>query len=419
VSAQISTLANGLRVVSQSMPGLETAAVALTVDTGSRFESAAENGVAHMLEHMVFKGTRRRSVRAIAEEIEAVGGHLNAYTSRDQTTFYARVLGDDVALGLDMVADLITEPLIESGDLEKEKDVVLQELGTSIDTPDDIVFDHLQAAAYPDQPIGRSILGTRETIKSFSREDIFAYRDRSYRAGSMVLSAAGKVDHAQFVGWATEYLGGLPAGQRPVAAAAEYLPSIIHDARDLEQVHLTIALPASGYMESTHYAETLFSALLGGGMSSRLFQEIREERGLAYSIYSYLTPFSDGGLFAIYMGTAAEQAQAALDVTLDCLLAATDKINEAELARAKAQAKAGLFMSLESCSAQAENVARQVLIYDRLIPTAEIVARIDGCTMNDVRTAGQAILSGGVLSAASVGPENARPDVDKLRARLQ
>jgi predicted Zn-dependent peptidase len=419
VSAEISTLPNGLRVATQSMPGLETAAVALTIDTGSRNESAAENGVAHMLEHMVFKGTRRRSVRAIAEEIEAVGGHLNAYTSRDQTTFYARVLGDDVALGLDMIADLITGPLIDAGDLEKEKDVVLQELGTSLDTPDDIVFDHLQAAAYPDQPIGRSILGTRETIKSFSRDDIFAYRDRSYRAGSMVVCAAGKVDHAQFAGWAADYLGGIPQGERPTAAAANYAPSIIHDGRDLEQVHLTLALPASGYRDKNHYPETLFSALLGGGMSSRLFQEIREERGLAYSIYSYLTPFSDGGLFAVYMGTAAAQAQEALDVSLDCLLAATDTIGEGELARAKAQAKAGLFMSLESCSAQAENVARQVLLYDREIPTAEIVDRIDGCSINDVRDAGRAILAGGLLTAASVGPATAKPDIGKLRARLQ
>jgi predicted Zn-dependent peptidase len=418
MSVTISTLTNGLRVVTQSMPGLETAAVALTVDTGSRFESAAENGVAHMLEHMVFKGTRRRTVRAIAEEIEAVGGHLNAYTSRDQTTFYARVLGDDVELGLDMVADLITEPLIDADDLEKEKDVVLQELGTSLDTPDDIVFDHLQAAAYPDQPIGRSILGTRETIKSFSREDIFAYRDRSYRAGSMVLSAAGKVDHDNLARWAQTYLGSIPAGLRPEAVTANYQPSIMHDARDLEQVHLTMALPASGYADKAHYAETLFSALLGGGMSSRLFQEIREERGLAYSIYSYLTPFSDGGLFAVYMGTAAGQAQAALDVTLDCLLAATDKIDAGELARAKAQAKAGLFMSLESCSAQAENVARQILIYDRAISTAEIVERIDSCTLDEVRDAGRAILTGGILSAASIGPENATPDIEKLRARL-
>ncbi len=419
MSITVSTLKNGLRVVSSNMAQVETAAVALTVDTGSRFESESTNGVAHMLEHMVFKGTRTRNARQIAEEIEAVGGHLNAYTSRDQTTFYARVLGDDVALGLDMVADLITNPLIEAGDLEKEKEVVLQELGTAIDTPDDIIFDHLQSAAFPDQPIGRSILGSRETIRDFSRAAVLDYRDRHYLAGSMVLSAAGKIDHDALVAAAEAKLGDITAGTRVAPAPAHYAATALHDARDLEQAHLTIALPAATYLDPRHYAQTLFSALLGGGMSSRLFQEIREERGLAYSIYSYLTPFADSGLFAIYMGTAAENAQEALQVTLDCLLAATDKITDAELARAKAQSKASLFMSLESCSAQAENLARQLLLYQRTIPTAEIVARIDSCTVADVMAAGRDILSGGIISAASVGPESAAPDIHSLRARLQ
>jgi predicted Zn-dependent peptidase len=419
MTVQISTLNNGLRIVTSTMPSLETAAVSLSVDTGSRFETAADNGVAHMLEHMVFKGTARRTAREIAEEIESVGGHLNAYTSRDQTTFYARVLGEDVALGLDMVADLITNPVIDAAELEKEKDVVLQELGTAVDTPDDIIFDHLQQMAYPDQPIGRSILGTRDTIKAITRETIFAYRDAHYLAGSMVLSAAGKVDHDALVQWAEEKLGRIPDGKRASPVAASYQPGILHDARDLEQTHLTIALPASTYSDTTYYAQTLFSALLGGGMSSRLFQEIREERGLAYAIYSYLTPFSDTGLFAIYMGTSSEQATEALDVTLDCLLAATERVDEAELARAKAQAKAGLFMSLESCSAQSENLARQLMIYDRIIPTSEIVARIDGCTLADVMAAGQAIISGGKLAAASIGPAEAAPDIARLSARLQ
>jgi predicted Zn-dependent peptidase len=419
MTIQISTLKNGLRIVTSAIPLLETAAVSLSVDTGSRFETAADNGVAHMLEHMVFKGTTRRTARQIAEEIESVGGHLNAYTSRDQTTFYARVLGEDVALGLDMIADLVTDPVIDAGELEKEKDVVLQELGTALDTPDDIIFDHLQQMAYPDQPIGRSILGTQDTIRAITREAIFAYRDTHYLAGSMVLSAAGKVAHDDLVHWAEEKLGRIPAGKRTAPVAAAYQPGVLHDARDLEQAHLTLALPAATYADPTHYAQTLFSALLGGGMSSRLFQEIREERGLAYAIYSYLTPFSDTGLFAIYMGTSAEQAGKALDVTLDCLLAATEHIDEAELSRAKAQAKAGLFMSLESCSAQSENLARQLLIYDRIIPTAEIVARIDSCSVADVIAAGRAIISGGKFAAASIGPASVAPDIAKLSARLQ
>ncbi len=419
MSVRISVLGNGLRVVTQNMPGLETAAVSLSIDSGSRFELAQDNGVAHMLEHMVFKGTKRRSARAIAEEIEAVGGMLNAYTSRDQTVFYARVLGADVALGLDMVSDLITSAEITANDLEKEKEVVLQELGTALDTPDELVFDHLQAAAFPDQPLGRTILGTADSIAGLSREAIQRYQQQHYVSGSMVLSAAGKIDHDAFVVAAEQHLGRVPRGVRPAPVPARYCGMDVQDVRDAEQTHISLALPASSFHAPAHYAEMLFSAVLGGGMSSRLFQDIREDRGLAYSVYSYISPYADAGLFGIYVGTAPDKAAQAISLTLDNLCACAETISDAELIRAKAQAKAGLFMSLESCSAQAENLGRQLLGFDRLISPAEIVAQIDACSAADVAAAGARLLNAAPLAFSTVGPPACAIDVAALRARLQ
>ncbi len=410
MSVEISTLANGLRVATLAMPGIETAAVGLNIDAGSRFETAACNGVAHMLEHMVFKGTQSRSARDIAEQIEAVGGHLNAYTSRDNTVFYARVLGDDVGLGLDLVSDMITAPRFDDKELTKEREVILQELGQALDTPDDVVFDLLQAVAYPDQPLGRTILGTSDTIGVISVEDIRGWQNTHYAADSMVLTAAGKVDHSALVKLAEQRLGAVASGKRPAPMAAQYAGGEARDERALEQVHIALAVPSARYTDSDYYAQMLFSAMLGGGMSSRLFQTVREDHGLVYSIFSSVTPYADHGLFSLYLGTGADVAAKAVDVTLREWKRSIDTLTEAELSRAKAQAKAGLFMSLESCSSLSESFGRQLLIFDRVIPTEEIIARIDGCTLADATTAG-ARLIGVALSLATVGPSAGVPDV--------
>ncbi len=417
MSVQVSTLSNGLRVASLAMAGIETAAVGLSIDAGSRFETASNNGVAHMLEHMVFKGTRSRSARDIAEQIEAVGGHLNAYTSRDNTVFYARVLGADVGLGLDLVADMITAPLLDSGELVKEREVILQELGQALDTPDDLVFDHLQSIAYPDQPLGRTILGTSETINVIGSEDIRKWQNAHYAAGSMVLTAAGKVDHAALVKLAETRLASLPAGARPAPVAATYAGGEKREERALEQVHISLAVPGASYTDGDYYAQMLFSAMLGGGMSSRLFQSLREDHGLVYSIYSSLSPYADGGLFSLYLGTGSDVAGKAIQLTLAEWKRSMDDLSDAELQRAKAQAKAGLFMSQESCSALSESFARQLLIYDRVIPTSEIIAHIDGCTLADVKAAGAKLISG-KLALATVGPSTGVPDIAQCAAML-
>lgn len=418
MTPNVSTLANGLRVASLDMPGLETAAVGLYVDTGSRFEPAPAHGVAHMLEHMVFKGTRRRSARQIAEEIEAVGGILNAYTSRDQTTFYARILAQDLPLGLDLVADLITEPALDEQEMNREREVVLQELSQARDTPDDIIFDDLQEIAFADQPLGRSILGTEESIQALQPADVRQWLDGHYRAGSMVLAAAGKVDHDFLVKLAEDRLGGLPAGRRPDGGKAAYTGGETRSPRPIEQAHVTLGLPGVSYADPDYYHELIFATALGGGMSSRLFQSVREDRGLAYSIYSYASNYAETGLFTIYLATGPESAGEAVNLTLDTLLRSLEDMSEEELHRARAQLKASVFMGLESCSGLSEQIGRQLLLFDRVIPTNEIIERIDAATAEDVRRAALRMVQAGPLTLATVGPADTVPSLDKLQARL-
>jgi predicted Zn-dependent peptidase len=401
---QISTLPNGLRVASLAMPGLETASVGLYVDAGSRFETAANNGVAHMLEHMVFKGTLQRSARAIAEEIEAVGGHLNAYTTRDHTAFYARVLGDDVALGVDLLSDMLRRPRFDPTDVDKEREVILQELGQALDTPDDIVFDHLSEVAYPEQPIGRSILGSDASLDRLDADALRTYLDGHYRGSSVVLAGAGKVDHQALCELAQAHgLADLPSGTRPAPVDAAYTGGLHHDDRALEQTHIAIGLPAVSYADPNYYAAMLFSTLLGGGMSSRLFQDLREERGLVYSVFSSVTPYAETGLFSLYLGTGPEQAGEAVKLAMDALHSAAAQVDVAELGRAKAQAKAGLFMSLESPSALSEQIGRHLLLFGRVLSTDEIVSGIDACTPEQVAAVG-ARMAASAPATAVVGP---------------
>jgi predicted Zn-dependent peptidase len=345
-------------------------------------------------------------------------GHLNAYTARDHTTFYARVLGGDLALGVDMVSDLILNPTLDPAEIVREKDVILQEMGQAWDTPDDIIFDHLAEAAFPDHPLGRPILGVAETLAELGAVDIRGYLDTHYRAGSMVLAAAGKVDHDRLVGIAEARLSSLPPGLRPKPEPAAFVGGERRDERALEQTHVTLAFPGVPHADPEAYAAMLFSTLLGGGMSSRLFQDIREDRGLVYTIYSYSSPFAETGMLTIYLGTDPERAQEAVLLTADAVRRAVEEATDAELDRARAQLKASLFMSLESCSALSEQIGRNLLVFDRVIPTQEIVERINSVTVADVRGVGDRLIRSGPLALATVGPSAAVPDVQNLAARL-
>lgn len=410
---RITTLSNGMRVITEAMPRLQTAALGVWADVGARYEAAEVNGVAHLLEHMAFKGTRRRSARQIAEEIERVGGSLNAYTSREHTAYFARILAPDVPLAADIIADILQNSTFEPEELEKERHVVLQEIGQVKDTPDDLVFDLFQETAYPDQPMGRTILGPEAIVARMPREALIDYMARYYGPGRLVFAAAGKVEHDRIVDLAHRLFGDLPARSDSRAEPACYVGGRHVERRpDLEQVHLCLGLPGLPYHDPDHYALQVFSTALGGGMSSRLFQEVRENRGLCYSIFSFAAAYADTGLIGIYAGTAEGDLPELMTVAAAETRKLIESPNEDEIARARAQLKAGMFMALESCSAVCEELARQLLIFGRRISTEEIVERIDAVDTAAIRRLGQRLLGGKSLTLTAVGPLVDLPEVD-------
>lgn len=415
---RISTLANGLTVASDPMAGVGSASVGLWVDVGARHERAAENGIAHLIEHMAFKGTTSRSARAIAEEIEAVGGQLNAYTSRESTAFYARVLGEDLPLAVDILADILQRSLFEEVELVREKAVVLQEIGLAEDTPDDIVFDHLQETAYPSQALGRPILGCEGTVESFSQSDLKSFVKQHYGAERIVLAASGAVEHEALLRLAEDGLGDLPAGGSKACEAASYEGGEIRVDRDLEQVHLVMALPGVSVHDPDYPTAGLLSSILGGGMSSRLFQEIREKRGLVYSVYSFFSHFDDSGLLTLYAGTGEEEAAETLVLMAEELKAVAANIEEEELRRAKAQARAAILMSRESSFARAEAMANHFLIYREALDLEALLAKLEAVGTKDIEGLMARLLEG-TPSLAVMGPSGRLPEFSQLAHRLR
>lgn len=390
---QLTTLPNGLRVASRLVPGSETAAVVLHADTGSRYEPDRLNGIAHLFEHMVFKGAGGRSAREISETIEDVGGDLNAATDRDSTAFTASVMAEHLGLGLELIADMIQRPHFVSAELEREKDVVLQELGEARDTPSDIIFDELQAAAFADQPLGRPVLGDEESIAAIHVEDLHDWRRGQYRAGSLSLVAAGKIDHDRLVDLADRFFADLPGGTILPPAAARFVGGDRVGRSACDQAHLALGFEGPALLDGQYHAARLFSDILGGGMSSRLFQQLREERGLAYSVYSSFQPWHDAGLMSVYAATARHQSAASAHLVEEVVSDCTATVTPRELARVKTQAKASLLMWLESSWGQAHYLARQLSIHGRLVEPAEILARLEAVDLDAVRSAGRAMLS--------------------------
>jgi len=391
---KLTTLSNGLRVASREMPSVETAAVGLYAETGSRYEPERLNGLAHLYEHMVFKGAGGRSAREISEAIEDVGGDLNAATDRDSTNFMASVMAEHVPLGVQLISDMILRPHFDSKELEREKDVVLQELGEARDTPNDIIFDDLQSAAFADQPLGRSILGDEASIDAIGVEDLHQWRLGQYRAGSLSLVAAGKVDHRQLVELAEAMFGELPEGGIAEAEIASFTGGDRVGRTSCDQAHLALGFCGPAQLDDDYYAARLFSDAVGGGMSSRLFQQLREDRGLAYSVYSSLHPYRDTGLFSIYAATARHQSSSSAQLIEEIITDSVDTLTQRELDRVRTQAKAGLLMSLESPWGQAHYVARQLSVHGRLVETSEIVTQLEAVTLEEVRAAGAKMLSG-------------------------
>jgi predicted Zn-dependent peptidase len=399
---EISSLSNGLTIVTDPMSGLESAALGVWVGTGSRNETPAQMGLSHMLEHMAFKGTVTRSARQIAEEIEAVGGYLNAYTSREQTAFHARVLKADVGLGLELIADILTASTYEAAELERERQVVLQELGQARDTPDDIIFDHLQTVVYPGQALGWPILGEEATVSAFQPDDLRAYAGARYRAPAMTLVSSGAVDHGDIVKLASEKFAGLPTGAPAGYEPARYVGGDLRVVEDLEQAHIAYAFPGISASDPDFYAAQLYAMVLGGGMSSRLFQEVREKRGLCYSIYAFASAFQDGGYSGIYVGTSEKDAGEVSAVIAGEMAAMTSHISDAEMARAKAQFKSGLLMGLERPGTRAEAIASQIFTLGRVQSVAEITEKLDAITSDDVKRF--AAFTMAAPSIAAIGP---------------
>ena len=391
---KLTTLPNGLRVASRAMPGFETVAVGLYAEAGSRNESAALNGIAHLYEHMVFKGAGGRTAREISETIEDVGGDLNAATDREGTSFSATLLAEHLPLGIELLSDMILHPHFAADDLARVMEVVLQELGEARDTPSDIIFDELWTAAYPDQALGRSVLGDEASIAAISVDDLHGWRASQYRAGSLTLVAAGKVDHDRLVALAAERFGALPTGLIDEAEPAHFAGGVRASRARADQAHLTAAFAGPCHPHPDYYASRLFADVVGSGASCRLFQAVREERGLAYSVWASLTPYRDSGIFYAYAATSRRQASAASELILDVLDRAARELSQRELDRAKAQAKAGLLLSLESSWGQANYVARMLSTYGRLREPSETVAEIDAVTLDEVRAAGARMLAG-------------------------
>ncbi len=419
MTVRTTTIANGIRIVTDEMSHVETAALGVWVGTGARHERPEEHGLSHLLEHMAFKGTGRRSARQIAEEIESVGGDLNAATSHETTAYYARVLKEHVPLGLDILADILRDSRFDSAELEREQHVVVQEIGAALDDPEDLVHDLLQEAAFEGQPIGRPILGTVDTVRAQRSDSLRDYLAAHYRAPGIVVGAAGAVDHDRVVGDVERLFGDMAADPMPAGAKARFTGGERRSEKDLSEANVLFAFPAPSFADENFYAARIAASVLGGGMSSRLFQRVREERGLCYSIYAFNWAFSDVGLFGISAATGADDIEELIDVTTAEIVRAIDEIDETEVSRARAQAKAGLLMSLESCAVRAEQVARQMLFLDRIVPMEELVARVDAVDAAAVRGMIASLTRTDLPALSAVGPVGRLESAADLRERLR
>ena len=415
---EITTLANGLRVATERLDSVASVSLGVWFGAGARHETEAQNSVAHFLEHMAFKGTPTRTARRIAEEIEDVGGDLNAYTSRETTAYHARVLEQDAACALDVLGDILRNPLFAADDLETERGVILQEIGQCLDTPDDVVFDWAQEVSFPDQPVGRPILGSAQNVSRFDADALRGFMQDVYAPEAMVVGATGAVSHDAIVRQAEALFGDLPRRGAPTPAPTRFGGGEKRVQKDLEQAHIVLSFPAPSYLDDAFFTAQIYSVLLGGGMSSRLFQEARELRGLCYSIFSQVSHYRDGGALTIYAGTSGEQARELLEVTATELRRAAEAIEPREVDRARAQLRAGMLMGLESTSARCERLARGLLSYGRARPVEELIERLEAVDAAGVRAMAEKVLATATPTLALYGPVADAPSYAEFCERL-
>lgn len=391
-------LANGLTVVTETMPHVESVSLGVYVRTGSRTENAEIAGVAHFLEHMAFKGTEKRSAEDIAREIEDVGGHINAYTSRETTAYHLKLLKEDTELGIDILSDILQNPTFKQEEFEREQGVIMQELAASLDEPEEIVFDKLQETVYPNSAMGLSILGNKHSIQNMSVQKLKDFMADYYHTDNMVISAAGNLNHAEFVRLCETYFTKIPHRNKKGIITPDYAAGTVETLKDLEQAHIALCYKAMSSTDEHFYAANIFTSILGGGMASRLFQEIREKRGLAYSIYSYLASYSDCGNFGIYAGTDHSKVAETIEVVQDEIEKLKANITEKEIQRAKVGLIAGLKMSLESTDSRMGRMAKNQFIYGRHMEIEEIVTDIEKLTEKDILTAADSMTDPSTLA---------------------
>lgn len=414
-------LDNGLTIVTEYMPHLESAALGIWVKAGSRDETDEEHGIAHLLEHMAFKGTGKRTARQIAEEIENVGGEVNASTSTETTAFYARVLKDDVPLAVDMLIDILTNSTFDQDELTREKHVILQEIGAANDMPDDIVFDRFSSAAFKDQTVGRPILGTPETVQNFTPDQIRAYMKRNYTADRLTFVAVGAVDHEKICRLVEE----LGSGFYPASDKAREYPAAIYtggsfrEKRDLMDAHILLGFEGRAYHARDFYASQVLANILGGGMSSRLFQEVRERHGLCYSIYAFHWGLSDCGIFGIQAATGSEDVKALIPLILKELVQIADHVEVQEIDRARAQIRAGLLMTHESPASRAGQIARQMMLFGRPITNEELMERLVNITPDRLTDLSQRLFFGQKMTTSAVGPIDHLVGIEDLEKQLR
>lgn len=406
MTVQQSKLSNGLKVLTNTMPDVESVSMGIYVGSGSRSETAKENGIAHFIEHMLFKGTKKRDSKQIVEAIESVGGSVNAYTSREITVYHTKSLKEDYETCLDVLSDMVQHSTMLEDEFKSEQNVILQEIAQNYDDPSDAVHDDFQTMSYGDHPVGRPILGTNETIMAMTPDDLFGFMKKNYAASNMVLASAGNINHDEFVAKAESYFGALSTEKPTIPETSLYKGGEIKTKRDIEQLQLLLGFPGTPYGADDYYDHSVFSVVLGGGMSSRLFQEIREKRGLAYSIYSYSSSYTDSGMISINAALNADKANEIVPIIAEELHNMTSNLTADEIQRAKTQIRSALLMSQESSMARCEKLGHHMLIHGRVIPVTELIEKIEAVDKAKLEAVLSKMLKG-KKTLAALGPQKA------------
>lgn len=416
---EIITLKNGLRLAIDEMKDVETVSVGVFVNTGSRNEIPEINGISHFLEHMAFKGTKKRSARQIAEEFEGIGGRINAYTSKEKTVYYVKVLKQHAEFAMEFLSDILQNSTFDKAELEKERGVILQEIAMTNDTPDDIVFDYFQEIAYPKQALGRSILGPVKNIKKFNQNHFIDYIGQQYNYSNIAICAAGNVKESDVVKWAEKYFDNLGVNKIAEVEKAKYQGGDFRKEKKLEQINLVMGFNGFSYIDDKHYTAQILAMILGSGMSSRLFQEVRENRGLAYSVYAFNYNHRDSGVFGIYAGTTPEKTNELLQATVDEIKKICEKVSDKELARVRTQFEASLLMAKESTSGRMQKLGGDIFAYDRIISDKEIMEKVLSVKKSDVTKLAQKIFSSSNLNFAAIGKVGEIKDYEVIEKSLR